>query len=159
LECADSRQPWPLGIENNGIEPARNYFSTPEGLQFSGVAALGPDADARWLIADRNGTLSVLDGARQIVASVGAAEDVAGIAAPCAPDNYVVAAEVSGGRDALRLFQVVRQRLVPITSPVFVTGKLTALWAAPGATAATAIAHDMSGGRHEAFLATVACGR
>jgi len=159
LECADTRQLWPLGIENNGLEPARNYFSTPEGLQFYGVAALGPDADARWLIAERNGALSVLDFARQLVANVGTAEDVAGIAAPCAPDNYVVAAEVSGGRDALRLFQVVRQRLVPMASPVFVTGKLTALWSAPGATTATAIAHDMSGGRHEAFLATVACGR
>ena len=107
---AHSRQPWPLGIENNGLEPARNYFSTPEGLQFYDVATLSPDADARWLIAERNGALSVLDFARQLVANVGTAEDVAGIAAPCAPDNYVVAAEVSGGRDAPPTFQVVRQR-------------------------------------------------
>jgi hypothetical protein len=159
LDCAESRQPWPLGIDNNGLEPARNYFSTPEGLQFYGVAPLGANPDARWLVADRNGTLSFLDTARRFVASAVRADDVAGIAAPCAPDTYVVAADGSAGREALRLFQVARQRLVPAASPVFITGKLTALWAAPGATTAIAIAHDMSDGRHEAFLATVACGR
>ena len=159
LECAESRQPWPLEIENGGLDPARNYFTTPEGLSFYSVAPLGGDADAQWLIADRTGTLSLLDGSRRLLASVASGEDVAGIAAPCAPENYVVAAELSGGREAVRLFQVVRQRLVPIASPVFVTGKLTALWAAPGATSVTAIAHDTSGGRYEAFLATLSCGR
>ena len=159
LECAESRQPWPLGIENSGLDPTRNYFSTPEGLQFYNVAALGADADARWLIAERSGTLSLLDGSRRVLASVAIAEDVAGIAAPCAPESYVVAAELSGGREAVRLFQVVRQRLVAIASPIFVTGTLTALWAAPGATSAIAIAHDTSGGRYEAFLATLSCGR
>ena len=159
LECADSRQPWPLGIENGGLEPGRNFFTTPEGVQFYSAAALGADADARWAIADRNGWLSLLDSSRQLLARVTTADDVAGISATCAPENYVMATEPSAGREAVRLFQVVRRRLVPVTAPVFVTGKLTALWSGPGATVATAIAHDMSGGRYEAFLATVSCGR
>lgn len=159
LDCTESRQPWPLGIENTGLEPARNYFSTPEGLQFYSVAALGANADARWVIADRNGGLSFLDSFRRPLSRVAIADDVAGVVATCAPENYVVASELSGGRDALRLFQVVRRSLVPIGAPVFMTGKLTALWPGPGATSATAIAHEMSGGRYEAFLATVSCGR
>jgi hypothetical protein len=159
LDCVDSRQPWPLGIENTGLEPARNYFSTPEGVQFYNVAALGNDADARWIIADRNGGLSLLGDSRQLLTRVATGNDVTGIMATCAGENYVVASEVAGEQEAVRLFQVVRRRLVPISAPVFVTGKLTALWSAPGVTAATAIAHDMSGGRYEAFLATVSCGR
>lgn len=159
LECTESRQPWPLGIDNNGLEPGRNYFSTPEGLQFYSAAALGADADARWVIADRNGGLSVLDSFRRPLSRVATADDVAGIVATCAPENYILASELSAGRDAIRLFQVVRRRLVPIAAPAFVTGKLTALWSEPGATAATAVAHDMSSGRYEAFLATVSCGR
>ena len=159
LECADGRRAWPLGIENSGLEPARNYFSTPEGLTFYSAAPLGAGADARWVVAEDDGTLSLLDGLRRPLARVATAGDVAGIAAACAPESYVVASELSGAREAVRLFQVARQRLVPIASPVFVTGRLTALWAAPGATTATAIAHDMSGGRYEAFLATLACSR
>jgi hypothetical protein len=159
LECADSRQPWPLGLDNSGLEAARNYFSTPEGVQFYSVAPLGADADARWVIADRTGGLSLLGTSRQLLTRVATADDVAGIAATCAPENHIVASEVSGGQDAVRLFQVAHRRLLPITAPVFVPGRLTALWSAPGATAATAIAHDMSGGRYEAFLATVSCGR
>ena len=74
-------------------------------------------------------------------------------------ERYVIAAELSGGREAVQLFHAARLRLVPIASPVFVTGKLTALWTAPDAMAATAVVHDVGGGRYEAFLATVSCGR
>ena len=159
LACAESRPPWPLGIENSGLEEARNYFNTPEGFSFYSAALLGADAGARWLVADRNGTLSVLDAGRRPLARVGTAGDVAGIVAPCGTDSYVIAAELSGEREAVRLFQVARQRLVPIGSPVFVTGKLTAMWAAPAAAAATVVGHDITSGRYEAFLATVSCGR
>jgi hypothetical protein len=127
--------------------------------QFYNVAALGNDADARWIIADRNGGLSLLGNARQLLTRVATSDDVTGITATCAAENYVVASEGSAEQEAVRLFQIMRRRLVPVSAPVFVTGKLTALWSAPGATAATAVTHDMSGGRYEAFLATVACGR
>lgn len=157
--CADGRHTWPLGIENSGLDPARNYFDTPEGFSFYSAASLGADADARWLVADRNGALSLLDGARRPLARVATADDVAGIAAACGAESYVVAAGLSDGRDAVRLFQVARQRLIPIGSPVFLPGKLTVLWAAPGATTATAVAHDIGSGRYEAFLATISCGR
>jgi hypothetical protein len=159
LGCAEGRQAWPLGLENNGVEPGRNHFSTAEGVTFYNAATLGVDSGARWLIADRSGTLSFLDSSRQLLSRAGTAEDVVGVAAPCAPDTYVIAGEPSEGQDALRLFQVVRQRLIPVAAPVFVTGKLTALWAAPGANAATAIAHDVSSGRYEAFLVSLSCGR
>ncbi len=159
LDCADGRQPWPLGIDNGGVDPDRNHFSTPERFSFYSAAPISADGEARWLVADLNGTLSLLDGSRRPLARLGTADDVASIAGPCGPESYVVTAELSDGREAVRLFQVAGQRLVPIASPVFVPGKLTALWAAPGATAATAVAHDMSAGRYEAFLVTISCRR
>jgi hypothetical protein len=159
FECTDGRQPWPIGIDNSGLEPARNYFSTPEGLIFYSAAPLATDADARWLVADRNGMVSFLDGSRRPLTRVASADDVAGIAAPCDRESYVLATERSEGREAVRLFQVVRQRLVPVASPVFVPGTLTALWTTPAAMAVIAVAHDASSERYEAFLATVSCGR
>jgi hypothetical protein len=160
VQCADGRQPWPLGLENTGLVPARNYFDTPEGLSFYSAAALGAEADARWLVADRNGSLSLLDADRRPLVRVApAADDVVAITSACGAESFVIAAGPSDGRASLQLFQVARQRMISIGFPVFAPGKLTALWAAPGATAATAVAHDISGGRYEAFLITLSCGR
>jgi hypothetical protein len=159
VECTADRRPWPLGIDNTGMEPARNYFNTPEGLPFYSAALLTGDAGARWLVSERNGALTLLDDGRRPLVRVAAADDVAAVSTACGPESYVVATESADGREAIRLFHVTRQRLVPVGSPVFATGTLTALWSSPGATAATAVTRDASGGRYEAFLATVACGR
>ena len=38
LRCADEIEPWPIGVQNGGIAPSRNTFSTPEGLAFFDAA-------------------------------------------------------------------------------------------------------------------------
>jgi hypothetical protein len=158
LECMDGTLPWPLGIENTGLEPARNYFATPEGLQFYSAAPLRASAEARWLVADRTGALRLLDSSRRSVTVVGRAEDVSPVAAPCDQDSYVLAAGRADDRQTVQLFRVAGQRLVSVGSAVVLSGRLTALWTAPAETRAVAVIHDVSSNRYEAFLATVSCG-
>jgi hypothetical protein len=80
MTCVDDRQSWPLGIDNSGVDASRNHFTTPEGFAFFGAAALGDDAGARWLVADRFGALALLDATRGHAANAGAGDDVVALA-------------------------------------------------------------------------------
>jgi hypothetical protein len=161
MACVDERQPWPLGIDNSGVDASRNHFTTPEGFAFFGAATLGDDAGARWLVADQFGALSLLDAARRNAAPAGAGDDVVAVSAPCAPATHVLVSSPSatGRPDTLRLFRVVQRRLIPAALPLELSGAVTALWAAPGATVATVVTRDMSAERYEAFQIAIACDR
>ena len=160
LACADERQPWPIGIDNTGVEANRNYFYTPEGVAFFAAAPLGADANARWLVAGPNGALLLLDENRRSVATIASGDDVAALNAPCAGPVVLVASSGRGDRpDTLRLFHVVHRQLVPAAAPVELPGRFTALWAAPGASVATAVARDAGAERYDAFQIRLACDR
>jgi hypothetical protein len=150
--------PWPVGIENTGLEAGRNYFLTPEGLPFYSAAALGARAGARWLVAGRDGTVRFLDGSRDAIAAGPSVDDVAAVSAPCDQESYILAGVLVEGHEAVRLLQVSDQRMVPVASPVFLPGKLTALWSTSAAATVTAVTRDVSGDRYDAFLVTVSCG-
>ena len=87
LTCVDEREPWPLAVDNAGIDAARNYFQTPEGVSFVGAAALGADGDARWALADPSGTLMLMDERRKPLGAIGSSDDVAGLTARCRPSK------------------------------------------------------------------------
>jgi hypothetical protein len=161
LTCNTRRQPWPFGLENTGLEPARNYFSTPEGLAFYGAAPVA-DADARWVLADRGGALQILDGARRVLATIGAADDVVALRGRCGPETYLVTASRTlnaEGSDALRLSQSIGRRLIESASPLILPGTLTALWALPDPTTATVVTHNVNAGRYDAYQASISCAR
>jgi len=159
--CADERGvPWPIGIENTGVDAARNYFYTPEGLPFYGAAALGADADPRWLVVSGSGELLFLDAARRTIEASAAADDVVAIETSCAPGAHVVVASSTLGenrRDELRLYRVAKRQLIPVSAPIEVPGRLTALWSGPGSAVATAIAQDMTSEQYEAFHIRIGC--
>jgi hypothetical protein len=159
LVCANEREPWPLAVDNSGIDAARNYFQTPEGLAFVSAASLGADAEAGWVLADGAGRLVLLDANRELLGAVGAGDDVAGISARCRPGSYIVTSSSTAGADTdtLRLWQVVGRRLVAAATPIVLPGRLTALWAEAGASVATAVTHDAGAGRYEAFHVKISC--
>ena len=161
LVCANEREPWPLAVDNSGIDAARNSFQTPEGLAFVGAASLGQDAEARWVLADVAGRLVLLDRDRNLLGAVGAGDDVAGISARCRPGSYIVTSSRTAGADTdtLQLLEVAGRRLLAAATPIVLPGRLTALWAAPGASAATAVTHDTVAGRYEAFQVNISCVR
>ena len=162
LACVEERQPWPLGIENAGLDATRNHFTTPEGLPFFGAAALGGGGAARWIIADRSSLLTLLDGTRRAVATAGSGDDVVAIAAGCAAGPHVLVTSPSERQrdaDSLRLLRLIGNRLVPAALPVDVAAAVTALWSAPDAAIATAIVRDAGGERYEAVHILIACDR
>ena len=158
LTCTQGAQAWPLGIDNAGLGAGANTFTTPDGRAFVAAAPLGPDADARWLVADRDGALTWLDATRRRIASTGRGDDVARLG-DCGSETRVLVASRGEGRDSLRVFHVGRGRLEPITPVVPVSGTLTALWPVPGTPSAIAVVHDAAAGRHDAFLASLPCAR
>ncbi len=178
LTCADEQQPWPIGIENAGMAAGRNYFTTPEGLAFFSAAPLGRGEDAtgaasaRWLLTAQDGRLRFLDAERRTIeSSASAGDDVAGITvagAACGAGSYVLLSSRAagatggpGGTDAamLQMFQVIGRRLIAAASPFVLPGPLTALWAAPGSSSATAVSRDTNSGRYDAFHIAIACSR
>jgi hypothetical protein len=160
LACTDERQTWPIGIDNTGVEANRNYFYTPEGVAFFGAAPLAGDANARWLVAAQTGALIFLDENRRSVATIASGDDVAALNAPCAGPVVLVASSGRGDRpDTLRLFHVLHRQLIPAAAPVELPGRFTALWAAPGASVATAVAQDAGAERYDAFQIRLACNR
>jgi hypothetical protein len=179
MTCADEPQPWPIGIENSGVMPARNYFTTPEGKAFYGSATLGPEADARWLLVGQERRLVFLDGDRRAVEpgtgatptvsaephepdEPGETDEIAGLATVCGPGTYVILGSrvnAGNGTSALHLFRVAARRLIPAASPVPLPGTLTALWATEEARAATAVSRNLDTGRYEAFQVDISCTR
>jgi hypothetical protein len=159
LACASERESWPLAVDNSGIDAARNYFQTPDGLAFVSAASLGADAEAGWVLADRAGRLVLLDAERNFLVAVTPRDDVAGISARCRPGSFIVTSSRTAGADTdtLRLWQVAGRRLLATATPIVLPGRLTALWAAPGASAATAVTHDAGAGRYEAFHVKISC--
>jgi hypothetical protein len=72
----------------------------------------------------------------------------------------LIASSGRGDRpDTLRLFHVLRRQLIPAAAPVELPGRFTALWAAPGASVATAVAQDAGAERYDAFQIRLACDR
>ena len=159
--CTDERgTSWPIDIENTGVDAARNYFNTPEGLPFYAAAPLEMDAGARWLVVGNTGELLLLDAARRTVGSVASANDVVALESACGRLIVVAASTSHASRsEVLRSVRVVKRQLVPAAAPIELPGRLTALWSLPDATAATAIVHDASREVYVAFHIRTACSR
>jgi len=134
VSCTEGQRPWPIGVDNQGLENGRNYFKTPEGTVFYNGAPLRASAT----------------------------DDAIALTATCAPGTYVAAVAPSGrmeSGDLLQLLRVVEDRLVQAASPVVLPGVLTALWAQSDQTSAVVVTHDVRAGRYDAFQTTISCSR
>jgi hypothetical protein len=134
ISCSERQQAWPIGIDNNGLEPGRNYFRAADGAVFYNSAPL----------------------------RAGANDDAIGMSTACAAGTYVVAVSPSGrvdGGDLLQLSRVADGRLVQAASPVVLPGVVTALWAEGDQTSAVVVTHDVIAGRYDAFHASISCSR
>lgn len=160
IACTEQKVPWAfLGIANAGLEPDRNYFTTPEGLMFYGAAPFFP-GNVQWsVVADRRGTLTMLDANRRPIADVGAADDVIPLRSVCAPGRfYVSASHQPAGSDVLRAFALDGSRLVQAAPDLPLPGTFTAL-RSTDALIALVITRLDNAERYDAFQASITCGR
>jgi len=145
VACGDRQQPWPIGVENGGLEPGRNYFRASDGATFYNVAPLGAAVN----------------------------DEAIALRAPCAAGTFVISVWSGGaldalapsepsesrGGDVLRLSRVADGRLVRAGSPMVLPGVLTALWPQPDQTSALVVTHDVAAGRYDAFRTSISCSR
>ena len=157
MTCVEGRAPWPLLLPNSGLEPERNYFTTPEGMTFYGGSPIASDGEG-FIVADRQGRLTQLDANRRMVADLGAGDDVVPLRSPCGAGRWQYLA-ASHGRDGdvLRAFVVERGRLVPAMPDFPLPGAFTALSSVDGKT--FVITRLAGADRYDAFQADISCGR
>jgi hypothetical protein len=161
VSCVEQQAPWPVGFENQGMVPARNYFTSASGM-FYAMAPLDADAGAKWLAATRDGTLVLLDAAgAALTPPLAAGDEVARLNNACAAGSHVLVptAGVDAAIDGIRLFRVADRRLEAATPPAMLPGTLTAMWPAADATSAIVVSHNPTTGGYEAFQVRVSCGR
>ena len=159
LVCADDSEPWPIGLDNGGIAPSRNAFSTADGFTFYEAAPVG---SGRFLLAGERSALTLVEAGRRTAVRSDPADHIAGFPDACAADAPYVIADApaaDGDGDVLRLFRLADVRLVATGSATTLPGPLTALWSATLSGPATAIVHDLRAGRYEAFHLTLSCAR
>jgi hypothetical protein len=156
MTCADARAAWAYGIPNEGLEPGRNYFTTPEGLAAYGGTSLFDWKGA--LIADRQGRLLQLDENRRPLAELGSGDDVIPVPTVCRgrPGYYLAASHRPDG-DVLRAFEVDGGRLVQAAPDFPLPGLFIALSNVD--LRAFVITRLPGGDRYDAFQADISCRR
>jgi hypothetical protein len=161
LSCAEQREPWPLPIDNAGLDALRNTFQTPEGTPFLSAAALDASAGARAVMVTAAHTLVLVDDARTSAGTIGNADDVASVAGACGGGAYIVTASGTAGAstDTLNLLRIEARKATAFATPIVLPGRVTALWSLPNAASATAVVRDPSIERHEAFQVHLSCSR
>jgi hypothetical protein len=159
VRCRDARVPWPLAIDNTGLDPQRNVFSTPEGISFFAAVALGTNDTPRWLVAAENGVLTFLDGARRAIDTAGAGDELAALVDPCRSRPYVVIRRPApaGSNDSLALVSAPGPNLPAAAAPLALSGRLTALWADPSGSHAGVVVYSAGSDQYEAFDLRIAC--
>jgi len=156
MTCVEGRAPWPLLLPNSGLEPERNYFTTPEGMTFYGGSPIASDGEG-FIVADRQGRLTQLDANRRPIADVGAGDDVVPLLSRCGARRQYLAASHGRDGDVLRALVVEGRRFVPATPDVPLPGSFTALSSVGDK---TFVITRLSGAdRYDAFEADISCGR
>jgi hypothetical protein len=172
VECRPSEEPWVLESGSRALllahfEHGRNYFdgrvTTQTGIRktaapFYTAASIDDQAKTFWLLAMVDGRTRVFDPSFEAVDQInGWGSDIAGIEARCGA--LVLATRPGAGEepDALQAFAVANRAAQAMGAPVDLPGPVTALWNAGGGSA-IAVARNLTTGKYEAYLVTIACG-
>ncbi len=174
MTCFESNDPWPIGADlfsqSASFTSSRNFFSgtlSPgTGAQtrapaFYSAAAIPRGKSTWWLLAAVDGKVHLLDGVTdQVVEKLKWGSDIASLRSGCGSGWQVLATGAGAGRnDAVQAFESAGREPVAASSPLEVSGAVTALWTGSGGSSVVAVAHNSETGRYEAFRLTLTCGR
>jgi hypothetical protein len=173
LDCHGGDEPWALDSGSQAMLLAnfasgRNYFDGRVAAQngvrrnvgpfFSAAAAGDPTAPV-WVMAGLDGRAQVLDSGLDPLGSIsGWGSDLAGTDARCSGTAPVLATKPGDARepDAIQAYTVSGMSATALTQPLAFPGPVTALWPS-GGMSATAVSHDLTTGKYEAYVVTVVC--
>ena len=120
-----------------------------------------PGPTTWWFLATVDGQVHLLDGSTdQVLEKLGWGSDIASVRSGCGSGWQVLATgSGEGANDAVRAFEVTGREPVAASTPIDVSGAITAMWTESGGTGAVAVAHNSKTGRYEAFRLILTCGR
>lgn len=173
IDCRPAEDPWVIdsGGKNlllANLAQGRNYFdgrvatqtgTTKSVAPFFSAAALGDAAAPYWVLAMLDGRAQIFNAAFDPVSSVaGWGSDVAGIDTKCGGGPAVLATKPVDARepDAIQAYKVDPRTVAPLTPPLAFSGPVTALWTS-GGDSAIAVSHDLTTGKYEVYVVTMAC--
>jgi hypothetical protein len=174
MTCFESNDPWPIGTDlfsqNASFTSARNFFSAAlspgvgnltTAPAFYSAAAVPREHSTWWLLAAVDEKVHVLDGITdQVAEKLGWGSDIASLRSGCGAGWQVLATGTGPGRsDAVQAFEIPGREPVAVSTPLEVSGSVTALWTESGANGVVAVVHNSETGRYEAFRLTLTCGR
>lgn len=175
LGCEAIDDPWPLSADAQS--PVKGFFSRSRNF-FNGVlsgslgqgktappffsaARVDEKSSELWLLDGADGRIQFFNGASLTPAEIaGWGSDIAGVKTSCGLNSQVLASRPGdwNSPDSVQAFEIVNRQAVPVSAPVEFSGPLTALWTAPGGTAAIAVDHNLTSGKYEAFILQISCG-
>ena len=173
MECRAADEPWvlesgPRALLLATFASARNYFDgrvTAQSGQrknvppFYSAASVEEQGRALWLLAMVDGRTQLFDAALEPAGVLAASwgSDIAGIDARCGNASPVLATRPgdAAAPDAIQAFAIVNRAAAPLTAPAEFPGPVTALWSNGGS--AIAIVHNLSTGRYESYIVSIAC--
>jgi hypothetical protein len=169
-DCRSSDDPWPLTADarvNGFMNPARNFFSAlsirsgsaPLNVQpFFSVAA---SDRMPWVFAGADGVARVYDQRPDPVAQLrGWGSDVVAVETGCGAGAQVLASAAGDATvsDSVQAFEFRDGAAVVASLRLTFTGPIIALWSsAIEERSALAVVHNLTTGKHEALLLTLAC--
>lgn len=174
MTCFESNDPWPIGADlfsrSVSFTSSRNFFSgalSPgTGTQttapaFYSAAAIPRDPSTWWLLAAVDGRVHLLDGVTdQVVEKLKWGSDIASLRSGCGSGWQILATGAGAGRnDVVQAYETPGRQPVAASTPLEVSGWVTALWTGSDGSSVVAVVHNSETGRYEAFRLTLTCGR
>lgn len=172
LECGPSDDPWPLSPDappRGFFAPARNFFTgvlspgigkVSSTAKFYSAASIPRANAALWLFAATDGSVHLIDGATDQVAVWKWGSDIASVRTSCGSGTQVLATQAENdGLDSVRAYEIPGREPVAVSTPLELTGNITALWSEGKGNSAIAVSRNSKTGNYEAFRLTVSCGQ
>ena len=169
-QCHASDDPWPLdsgeGTLNGFFASTRNFFNGT----LTGPAAGGQDVGPFFSAALISGAtfFTGVDGRVRVLASGAAApldlgwgSTIAALNSGCGSGWQVLATAPGdfSSSDSVQAYDVSGREAAAISQKVEFAGPVTALWTAADRASVLAVSHNLTTGRYEAAILTIACSR
>ncbi len=168
MNCRESDDPWPLGTGQAGFYGGvRNFFtgalSPGIGKQssvtpFYAAAKVEIANKTTWFFTGVDGTAREVDDRGERLLGVRDwGSGIASIKTDCGVLLLVSGNGDGTAPDTVRAYGLTGREPVAASAPLEFAGPVTALWSTAEATAATAIVHNLTTDKYEAFTLTAAC--
>lgn len=172
VNCRPGDDSWPIaGAQTALFGASRNFFTgvvTPTIGKATSVPAFYSAAGiprptyTLWAFARADGSVHLMDGVNDVgIRARDWGSDLAAVKSSCSAQTQLLVTGTGDGEsaDVVRAFEIGDREPVEVSSPVELTGPVTALWTSSDARSATAVVRNLKTGNYDAFELAITCGQ